>query len=211
MSLSFATPHIATPRIQSPCVSRRATITHRLTVTVRAWKRTVHSHPTSPHHPPHTQQAFATSPWQTLGVAPGATADSIKRAYRKQALKLHPDVNSAPDASARFIELQHAYEQLCKGTEHDHAWEPTANMGQRGCRAVWERQVAGCVYAGIVYNEGYDDTNIHSIHTGLQQRPRVVPRGSRRGHPAGSNPNLASQLAGLGRRRSRTACNATEA
>jgi molecular chaperone DnaJ len=32
----------------------------------------------------------------------------VKRAFRKQALKLHPDVNKAPDAAERFNEIKAA-------------------------------------------------------------------------------------------------------
>ncbi|WP_285751134.1 molecular chaperone DnaJ [Lentzea sp. NBRC 105346] len=45
-----------------------------------------------------------------LGVAKNATQDEIKRAYRKLARQLHPDVN--PNEEARFKEVTAAYEVL---------------------------------------------------------------------------------------------------
>lgn len=50
--------------------------------------------------------------YQVLGVARGAGADEIKRAYRQLARKYHPDVNKEPDAESRFKELTEAYEVL---------------------------------------------------------------------------------------------------
>ena len=50
--------------------------------------------------------------YQLLGVAPAASQPDIKAAYRQLALKLHPDVNSAPDAGQRFAEVAAAYDIL---------------------------------------------------------------------------------------------------
>ncbi|NHA15394.1 DnaJ C-terminal domain-containing protein [Thioalkalivibrio sp. XN279] len=47
-----------------------------------------------------------------LGVKRDASADEIKRAYRKLARKYHPDVSKEPDAEARFKEVGEAYEVL---------------------------------------------------------------------------------------------------
>ncbi len=50
--------------------------------------------------------------YETLGVSPNASADEIKKAYRKLARKYHPDINKDPKAEEKFKEINAAYEIL---------------------------------------------------------------------------------------------------
>jgi molecular chaperone DnaJ len=47
-----------------------------------------------------------------LGVARDASEEDIKRAYRRLARELHPDLNNDPEAERRFKEVTAAYETL---------------------------------------------------------------------------------------------------
>ena len=48
--------------------------------------------------------------YQTLGGSREASADEIKKAYRKLARELHPDVNPDPAVQDKFKEITSAYE-----------------------------------------------------------------------------------------------------
>src|SRR5919199_4208683 len=52
--------------------------------------------------------------YELLGVERTATESDIKKAFRRLARELHPDVNDAPDAEERFKEVVEAYEVLSK-------------------------------------------------------------------------------------------------
>src|ERR1035437_5471788 len=50
--------------------------------------------------------------YQILGITKAATADEIKKAYRKMALQYHPDRNKGKEAEGKFKEVTKAYEVL---------------------------------------------------------------------------------------------------
>ena len=50
--------------------------------------------------------------YQILGVSKSASADEIKKAYRKLALQYHPDKNKTKEGEAKFKEITKAYEVL---------------------------------------------------------------------------------------------------
>jgi curved DNA-binding protein len=83
--------------------------------------------------------------YAALGVERGASADEIKKAYRRLAQKYHPDVSKEPEAEARFKEIAEAYQTL-KDPEKRAAYD---ELGQRPQGEEfrpppdWARQHAG--------------------------------------------------------------------
>lgn len=71
--------------------------------------------------------------YKTLGVARDASADDIRKAFRKLARKYHPDVNAGDDAEAKFKDVNEAYEVL-KDPERRAAFDQLGKEPQGGGR-----------------------------------------------------------------------------
>ena len=73
--------------------------------------------------------------YKVLGVDPGATADEVKKAFRKLARQYHPDVSKEPDAEQRMAQLNEAHTVLSdpeKRTAYDALSAQAAAQGARG-------------------------------------------------------------------------------
>ncbi|KAG8015211.1 DnaJ-like protein subfamily B member 1 [Nibea albiflora] len=57
--------------------------------------------------------------YDILGIQRGASEDDIKKAYRKQALRYHPDKNKSPGAEEKFKEIAEAYDVLSDPKKKD--------------------------------------------------------------------------------------------
>src|ERR671924_1642560 len=68
--------------------------------------------------------------YELLGVARDADEGEIKRAFRRLARELHPDVSEAPDAEHRFREVVEAYEVL-SNSERRELYDRFGHAGLR--------------------------------------------------------------------------------
>ncbi|MFX0168512.1 MAG: molecular chaperone DnaJ [Candidatus Hodarchaeota archaeon] len=84
--------------------------------------------------------------YEILGISRQATKEEIKRAYRKLALKYHPDRNKEPNAAEKFKEISEAYAILsddAKRRQYDQ-------FGHAGVAGRWSTED---IFGGINFEE----------------------------------------------------------
>jgi DnaJ-class molecular chaperone len=85
--------------------------------------------------------------YEVLGVGRTASADEIKKAYRKLARRYHPDVNpGSPDSTKRFREIQEAYAVLSdtdKRAQYDQFGTVDDSGAQRQTHVRWHTSAPG--------------------------------------------------------------------
>jgi len=148
-------------------------------------------------------------PYQTLGVARGASEADIKKAYRKLAKELHPDRNKDnPKASERFSQVTNAYDLLNDKDkrarfdrgEIDGDGNPAAPFGFGGARPGAGRAGPGGGFSSAGYEFGTGgDADMSDIFEGLfgggQARGGGFASGfGRRPQPKGANVTYRLQV-----------------
>jgi len=113
--------------------------------------------------------------YEILGVKRDATADEIKKAYRRLARKYHPDVSKEKDADARFKEMAEAYATL-KDSEKRAAYD---QLGRHGSGEEFRPPPGWSTQFGDA-GATFDGMDFADLFAGLAGRQG---RGARRGPP----------------------------
>ena len=117
--------------------------------------------------------------YEVLNVPRTASTQEIKKAYRKLALKYHPDRNKAPDAEEKFKEISEAYAVL-SDDEKRLQYDRLGHEGISG-RYTWDDIFRGADFDSIFREMGFGFSGVGSIFDIFFRGGARRRRGPRRG------------------------------
>jgi DnaJ-class molecular chaperone len=142
--------------------------------------------------------------YKTLGVSKSASADEIRKAYKKLSKKYHPDANKEKDAPERFKQVQEAYDVLQdadKRQQYDRFGHVLpSGAGAHGQPFQWAgpggQGGAGPIDLGDLFGGGQIDLEqIFGGSFGSAGGRRSTRRGSRRGDDVEVEVEIPFQIA----------------
>lgn len=124
-----------------------------------------------------------TDPYQVLGVAPTASDDEVKKAYRKLCKLYHPDANvGKPDAAQtekKFMEVQQAYEEIMHrrqggGTRPGSGYNGGQQQQRSSGYGGYQGQYQGDPFADFFGGYGFGGQQQYQRQYQQQQQPDDV-------------------------------------
>ena len=108
--------------------------------------------------------------YKILDLEHNATETDIKKAYRKLAMKWHPDVNNNSSANARFIEINEAYEILIspsKRKEYDMYFSENNKNETSSLFRTWQQEAQNNA-------KSYSKMNIHEFNNKILKELKLA-------------------------------------
>ncbi|KAG7511717.1 dnaJ-like subfamily B member 12-like [Solea senegalensis] len=105
--------------------------------------------------------------YQILGVEKTASEEELKKAYRKLALKFHPDKNHAPGATEAFKAIGNAYAVLSnadKRRQYDHYGEERSHPTRQ--HRDFEADISPEDLFNMFFGGGFPSSNVHVYRNG---------------------------------------------
>lgn len=111
--------------------------------------------------------------YEVLGLTRNASVDDIKKAYRKLAMKWHPDRNKSDEAKDKFAELSEAYDVLSdenKRRQYDqYGFEGPGNFGSSNVDINDFLHRHASMFGGMfgnIFDGMFGNVHVHSTHSG---------------------------------------------